>query len=147
MILIEKLQKYQPYHQVKLISMNILLVKKFTDSPLGKAFEKQTKAIQDQGEKQTDALKSLECSDKQSPSIKDFISKERINPEIVDEIEKIEEEERKAYRSKRVYKGYNKTYDFRKFKLIHVFSNETRNDIINMSMVNDEKKKSFVKTY
>ena len=28
MILIEKLQKYQLYHQVKLISMNILLVKR-----------------------------------------------------------------------------------------------------------------------
>ena len=29
MILIEKLQKYQPYHQVKLTSLNILLVKKY----------------------------------------------------------------------------------------------------------------------
>ena len=27
MILIERLQKYQPYHQAKLVSMNILLVK------------------------------------------------------------------------------------------------------------------------
>ena len=27
MILIEKLQKYQPYHEAKLISMNILQVK------------------------------------------------------------------------------------------------------------------------
>ena len=62
MILIEKLQQYQPYHQAKLISMNILQVKKyclqvkkitgqtkFTYSLLGKAFEKQTKAIEDQG--------------------------------------------------------------------------------------------------
>ena len=29
MILIERLQKYQLYHQAKLISMNILLVKKY----------------------------------------------------------------------------------------------------------------------
>ena len=29
MILIEKLQKYQPYHQAKLTSMNILQVKKY----------------------------------------------------------------------------------------------------------------------
>ena len=64
-ILIETLQKYQLYHQAKLISTNILLVKKycllinnkiieqakFTYSPLGKAFEQQTKAIKDQGEK------------------------------------------------------------------------------------------------
>ena len=53
MILIERRQKYQFYHQAKLISMNILLVKilpsnqqqiieqaKFTYSPLGKAFDK-----------------------------------------------------------------------------------------------------------
>ena len=72
---------------------------KFTYSPLGKAFEKQTKTIKEQGEKLVNALKSLESSDKQLPSIKDFISKERLNPEIVDEIEKIEERERKADRS------------------------------------------------
>ena len=29
MMLIEKQQKYQPYHQAKLISMNILQVKKY----------------------------------------------------------------------------------------------------------------------
>ena len=53
-------KKYQPYHQAKLRSMNILLVNKpsnqkqiieqakFTDSPLGKAFRKQIKTIKDQ---------------------------------------------------------------------------------------------------
>ena len=65
-ILIEKLQKYQPYHQAKLKSMNILQVKKyyvlvkkkvlkeqakFTYSSLAKAFQKQTKTIGDQGKK------------------------------------------------------------------------------------------------
>ena len=37
-----------------------------------------------------------------------------------------------------VYEGSNKTYDFRKFKTIHVFGNEIRNNVINMSMANDE---------
>ena len=87
---------------------------------MGKAFEKQTKAIEDQGEKQINALKSLESCYKKLPSIKDFISKERLNPEIVDDIEKIEEEERKADRSKMVYEGSNKSYDFRRFKTIRV---------------------------
>ena len=74
MILIEKQPKYQPYHQAKLISMNIYLTGeeilpsnqkqiieqvRFTYSPLGKAFEKQTKTIEDQGRKQIDALESL----------------------------------------------------------------------------------------
>ena len=114
---------------------------------MGKDFEKQTKTIEDQKEKQVDALKSLESSDKQLPSVKDFISKERLNPKIIDEIEKTEEEERKVDTSKMVYKGYNKTYDFRKFKTILVFDNEIRNNIIN-SMANDEKKHltKYIKT-
>ena len=37
-----------------------------------------------------------------------------------------------------LYEGSNKTYDFRKFKTIRVFGNEVRNNIINMSMANDE---------
>ena len=101
---------------------------------MGKAFDKKTKTIADQGEKQVNDLKSLELS-----SIKYFISKERLNHEIVDEIERIEEEEeRKADRSKMVYKGSNQTYNFIKFKTIRIFGNEVRNNIINMSMVNDE---------
>ena len=37
-----------------------------------------------------------------------------------------------------VYKASNEIYDFRKFKTISVFGNETRNNIIDMSMANDE---------
>ena len=88
--------------------------------------------------KQVNALKSLESPDKQLPSRKSFISKERLNPEIANETGKIEEEEKKADRSKMVYEGSNKTYDFRKFKTIRDFANEIRNNIIDMSMVNDE---------
>ena len=73
------------------------------------------------------------------PSIKDFISKERLNPEIIDEIERFEEEEKKIDKSKMVYKGYNQTDDFRKFKAIRVFGNEIRNNIVSMSMTNDER--------
>ena len=104
-----------------------------------KAFEKQTKTIEYQGGKQVNALKSLGPSDKQLPSIKDFISTEKLNPEIVDEIKRIEEEERKTDRSKMVYKGSNETFDFRKFKTMRLFGNEIRNNIVNMSMANDEK--------
>ena len=43
---------------------------KFTYSPLGKALEKQRKTIEDQGEKQVDALRT---SYKKLPSIKDFV--------------------------------------------------------------------------
>ena len=74
MILIEKQLKYWLYHQVKFINVNILPVKiyyhlinqeqiieqaRFTYSPLGKSFEKQIKTIEDQGQKQVEALESL----------------------------------------------------------------------------------------
>ena len=65
---------------------------KFTYSPLGKAFEKQTKTIEFQEEKQVDAVKSLEFSDKQLTSIKD-LSEERLSPELISKLERIEEEE------------------------------------------------------
>ena len=53
---------------------------------MGKPSEKHTKTIEDQGKKQVLALKSLESSDKQLPSIKDFTSKETLNPAIICEI-------------------------------------------------------------
>ena len=99
---------------------------------MGKAFEKQTNKIEDQRKKQVDALKSLESSDKQLSSIKDFISRERLNPKIMNEIERIEEE-------KKAEKGYNKIYDFRKLKTIRVFG-DIRNNFISMGIANDEQK-------
>ena len=40
---------------------------KFTYSPLGKTFEKQIKTIEDQGEKQIDALKDLKPEQQTKP--------------------------------------------------------------------------------
>ena len=59
--------------------------------------------------KQVDALESLKPSNKQLPSIRDCLSKEKLNSEIVNEIEIIEEEERKADRSKMVHEASNET--------------------------------------
>ena len=42
-----------------LLIKNIIEQAKFTYSPLRKAFEKQTKPIEDQGQKQVDFLKTL----------------------------------------------------------------------------------------
>ena len=61
---------------------------------------------------------------KQLPSKKDFISKERLNSEIMGEHERIEEE-KKSDRNKMVYKGYNKTYNFRKFRTRCTFGTST----------------------
>ena len=49
----------------------------------------------------------------------------------------LKKKKKKACKSKIVYKGYNKTYNFRKFKTIHA-SNEIRNNIINMCTENEQ---------
>ena len=74
MILTEKEQKYQNYYPEKLININILPFKeilpsnqrqiieqtKFAYSPLGKAFEKQTNTIEEQGKNRQKQLKNNE---------------------------------------------------------------------------------------
>ena len=71
-------------------------------------------------------------------SVKDLISKEMLNREIINELEKIEEEEKKVDRSKIIYKGHNKTYDFRKFKTMCSVCNDIRTNFVNMYTANDE---------
>ena len=98
-LLSDKINKYEYLTGEEILPSNqkqITEETKLTYSPLGKAFEKQTKTIEEQRKKQVDPLKSLESSDKQLPSIKDFISKEKLNPEIMNDLERIEEEEKKC---------------------------------------------------
>ena len=137
-----KLDKYEYLTGEEILPSNqqqIIDQTKFTYSPLGKAFEKQTKTIEDQEKKQLDALESLKPSDKEFPPIKDFIPEENLNPEIINEIKRIEEEEKKVDRNKVVYKATKKIYDFRKFKTTRAFGNEIRNNVISDDMANDER--------
>ena len=99
--------------------------------------KKQIKTIKDQGEKQVVALESLKPPDKKLPPLKDFIPIENLNPEIINEIKRIEEIEKKVDRNKMIYKGTNKTYDFRNFKTIRAFGNEIRN-VISLDTANIE---------
>ena len=55
-----KLDKYEYLTGQEILPSNqqqIIEQAKFTYSPLGKAFEKQTKSVEDQGEKQTETIK------------------------------------------------------------------------------------------
>ena len=136
-----KLDKYEYLTGEEILPSNqqqIIQQAKFTYSPLGKAFEKQTKTIEDQGKKQVVALETLNVPDKKLTSIKDFIPTENLNPEIINEIKRIEEIEKNVDRNKMVYKGTNKTYDFRNFKTIRAFSNEIRNNVIGLDTANIE---------
>ena len=63
----------------------------FTHSPLGKAFEKQIKTIEDQGTKQAEDLKSLKPAENQElESIEGLFPKKMRNNEIKNEIDEIE---------------------------------------------------------
>ena len=136
-----KLDKYEYLTGEEILPSNqqqIIQHAKFNYSPLGEDIGRQIKTIKDQGEKQVVALESLKASDKKLPAIKDFIPMENLNPEIINEINKIEEIEKKVDRNKMVYKGTNKTYDFRNFKTIRALGNEIRNNIISLDTENME---------
>ena len=63
---------------------------------------------------------------------------ENLNPEIINEIKRIEEIEKKLDRNKMFYKGTNKSYDFRNFKTIRTFGNEIINNVITLDTANIE---------
>ena len=103
-----KLHKYEyitgddilPSNQQQIIEQT-----KFTYSPLGKAFDKQIKTIEDQGKKQVDALNTLKSDNKitikkytYDPNDTPFISKQKeIFNKLVDErLEKITDLDKKV---------------------------------------------------
>ena len=66
-----KLHKYEYLTGEEILPSNqqqIIDQAKFTYSPLGKAFEKQIKTIEDQGKKQVDALESLKPKEETKPT-------------------------------------------------------------------------------
>ena len=137
----DKLGKYEYLTGEEILPSNqqqIIQQAKFNYSPLGKAIKKRIKTVKDQGEKQVVAFESLKDSDKKLTPIKDFIPTENVNPEIINEIKRIEEIEKKVDRNRMVYKGTNETYDFRNFKTIRAFGNEIRNNIISLDTANLE---------
>ena len=72
-----------PFNQQQIIEQD-----KFTYSPLGKAFEKQIKTIEDQGQKQVEALNTLKSNNKLT--IEDVIPKNSLNnDEAKKELDKI----------------------------------------------------------
>ena len=136
-----KFDKYEYLTGEEILPSNqqqVIQQAKFNYSPLGEALIKQRRTIKDQGEKQVVALESLKPPDKKLPPIKDFIPMENLNPEIINEIKRIEEIEKKVDRNKMFYKGANKTYDFRNVKTICAFGNEIRNNVISLDTANIE---------
>ena len=97
MILIEKQPKY--YHKYEYLTggdilpsnqQQIIEQARFSYSRLGKAFEKQAKKIEDQGQKQVEPLNTLKSNNQLT--IEDLIPKNALNnDEAKKELDKIKE--------------------------------------------------------
>ena len=75
-----KIDRYEYLNGKEILPSNqqqIIEQGKFTYSPLGKAFKKQIKTIEDQGQKQVEALNTLKSKNKLT--IKDVIPKNSLN--------------------------------------------------------------------
>ena len=103
---------------------------KFTYSPLGKAFEKQKKTIEEQGEKQLKAINEA--------TIKKYIPENILNDEAKKELDKISELEKDVDREKLVYKTNIKTYDFQTFQTIRTFARDIYNGEISLEEANED---------
>ena len=93
-----KIHKYEYLTGEDILPSNqqqIIEQARFTNSPLGKAFEEQTKTIKDQGQKQVEALNTLKSNNQLT--IKDVIPK---NDEAKRELDKIKEIEKKCRQRK-----------------------------------------------
>ena len=121
-----KTHKYEYLTGESILSSNqqqVIEQAKFTDSPLGKAFEKQIKRIEDQGKKQVDALNTLKSNNQLT--IEDVIPKNAlINDEAKKELDKIKEIEKNIDREKLIYETDEYTYSFKNFQTIKTFGQE-----------------------
>ena len=93
-------------------------------SPLGKAFEKQKKkTIEDQGQKQVEALNILKSNNQLT--VEDVICKSVLNnDEAKKELYKIKEIEQNVYREKLVYETNEYKYSFKYFPTIRTFGKD-----------------------
>ena len=82
---------------------------KFTYSPLGKTFEKQTKTIKDQGEKKIEAIQDnkKQPDNTQELTIKNIIPEDILNDEAKKEINKIKEIEKTVDRGNLIFRELN----------------------------------------
>ena len=121
-----KIHKYEHLTGEDILPSNqqqVIEQAKFTYSPLGKAFEKQIKTIEDQGKKQVDALNTLKSNNQLT--IEDVIPKNALNnDEAKKELDKIKEIEKNVDREKLIYKTNQYTYSFENFQTIKTFGRD-----------------------
>ena len=121
-----KIHKYEYHTGEDILPSNqqqMMEQARFTYSPLGKAFEKQIKTIEDQGKKQVEALNTLKSNNQLT--IEDVIPKNALNNhEAKKELDKIKEIEKNVDREKLVYKTNEYTYSFKNIQTIKTFGRD-----------------------
>ena len=113
-----KIDKYEYLTGNKILPSNqqqIIEQAKFTYSPLRKAFEKQIKTIEDQGEKQIEALENLKPK-KQTKLIEGIFPEGYESVEIKNEINKIKEYKKKIDRNDMIYYSSKELFNFKIFR-------------------------------
>ena len=113
---------------------------KFTYSPLGKAFEKETKTIKDQGEKQIEAIQDnkKQLTNTQELTIKNIIPENILNDEVKKEMDKISRIEKTVGREKLAYKARGYTYSFQNFQTIRTFGRDIYNGEITLKEADED---------
>ena len=122
-----KIRKYEYLTGEDILPSNqqqIIEQTKFTYSPLGKAFDKQIKTIEDQGKKQVDALNTLKSDNKitikkytYDPNDTPFISKQKeIFNKLVDErLKKITDLDKRVINKDLIYRYKGNDANFTEF--------------------------------
>ena len=93
MILTEKQQSYQRYYRILFSNQGQTIEQaKFANSPLVKAFEKQTKTNEGQGAKQTKAIESVDFYNKINDlkKVKDIFPDNQLTNLIKDRLNKLQ---------------------------------------------------------
>ena len=96
---------------------------KFTYSSLEKTFEKQTKTIEDQGEKQIKAIQENkgQLANTQKVTIKIVIPEDVLNDKAKKEMDEIVEIEKTVNRENLIYRAKEYTYSFKHFQTTKIF--------------------------
>ena len=112
-----KIHKYEYLTGEDILPSNqqqIIEQARFAYSPLGKAFEKQIKTTEDQGQKQVEALNTLKSNNQLA--IEDVIPKNALNnDDAKKELNKIKEIEKNVDGEKLIYETSKYTYQFKDF--------------------------------
>ena len=138
-----KIDKYEYLTGEEIFPSNqrqIIEQAKFTYSPLGKAFEKQIKTIENQGEKQIKAIQDnkKQLTNTQEVTIQNIIPENIFNDEAKKEIDKISEIEKTVDREKLVYRASEYTYSFQNFRTIRTFGRDIYNGEITIKEADED---------